>query len=72
MVTIELRRPSSSKWKFGRVMSDPAMRERCLALKYGESATADIAEGLQVMVTRLEGDELGCHFVNVIWCDGWF
>jgi hypothetical protein len=53
-------------------MSDPAMRERCLALKYGESTTADIAEGLQVMVTRLEGDELGCHFVDVIWCDGWF
>ena len=31
--------------KFGRVMSDPAMRERCLALKFGESTTAYIAAG---------------------------
>ena len=53
--------------KFGRVMSDPAVRERCLALKYGESTTADIAEGLQLMVTRLQGDELGWRFLNVIF-----
>jgi len=53
--------------KFGRVMSDPAMRERCSALKYGESTTADIAEGLQLMVTRLQGDELGWRFLNVIF-----
>ena len=52
--------------KFGRVMSDPAVRERCLALKYGESTTADIAEGLQLLVTRLQGHELGCRFVNVV------
>jgi hypothetical protein len=44
--------------KFGRVMSDPAMRERCLVLKFGEGTTADIAEGLQVRVTRLKGADL--------------
>ena len=43
--------------KSGRVMSDPAMRERCLALKFGESTTAYIAEGFKVTVTRLERDE---------------
>jgi hypothetical protein len=44
--------------KIGRVMSDPAMRELCLALKFGESTTAHIAEGFKVTITRLEGDEL--------------
>jgi hypothetical protein len=39
-------------------MSDPAMRELCLALKFGESTTAHIAEGFMVTITRLEGDEL--------------
>ena len=42
---------------FGRVMSDPAVRERCLGLKVGDSTTADIAEGFNVVVTRLEGGE---------------
>jgi hypothetical protein len=44
--------------KFGRVMSDPAMRERCKALKVGDSATADVTQGFKVVVTRLEGGEL--------------
>ena len=44
--------------KFGRVMSDPAMREQCKALKVGDSATADLAQGFKVVVTRLEGGEL--------------
>ena len=48
--------------RFGRIMSDPAMRERCLALKVGDSTTADIADGLKVAVTRLKGGELA------IWC----
>jgi hypothetical protein len=42
--------------RFGRVMSDPAMRERCLALKVGGSTAAEIADG--VVVTRLKGGEL--------------
>jgi hypothetical protein len=33
------------------------MRERCLALKFGESTTAYIAEGFKVTIARLEGDE---------------
>jgi hypothetical protein len=44
--------------KFGRVMSDPAMRERCKALKVGDSTTADVTQGFKVVVTRLEGGEL--------------
>ena len=43
---------------FGRVMSDPAVRERCLGLKVGDSTTADITEEFKVVVTRLEGGEL--------------
>jgi len=43
--------------KIGRVMPAPAMRERCLALKFSESTTAYIAEGFKVTVTRLERDE---------------
>jgi hypothetical protein len=44
--------------EFGRVMSDPAMRARCAALKVGDSATADVTGGFKVVVTRLEGGEL--------------
>jgi hypothetical protein len=44
--------------KFGRVMSDPAMREQCKALKVGDSTTADVTQGFKVVVTRLEGGEL--------------
>ena len=44
--------------KFGRVMSDPAMREQCNALKVGDSTTADVTQGFKVVVTRLEGGEL--------------
>jgi hypothetical protein len=36
--------------KFGRVMSDPAMRERCKALKVGDSTTADVTQGFKVVV----------------------
>ena len=43
---------------FGRAMSEPAMRERCVGLKAGDSTTADIAEGFNIVVTRLEGGEL--------------
>jgi hypothetical protein len=39
-------------------MSDPAMREQCKALQVGDSTTADVAQGLKVVVTRLEGGEL--------------
>jgi hypothetical protein len=52
------RRSDPLAVKFGRVMSDPAMRERCLALNVGESATANITERFKVVVTRLEGGEL--------------
>jgi len=55
---LEFRTSDPLAVKFGRVMSDPAMRERCLVLKFGEGTTADIAEGLQVRVTRLEGADL--------------
>jgi hypothetical protein len=46
--------------KFGRVMSDAALRKRCVSLKVGDSTAADIAEGFKVIVTRLglEGGEL--------------
>jgi len=43
---------------FGRAMSEPAVRERCVGLKAGDSTTADIAEGFNIVVTRLEGGEL--------------
>jgi hypothetical protein len=43
--------------KFGRIMSDPAMRERCKALKVGDSTAADVTQGFKVVVTRLEGGE---------------
>jgi hypothetical protein len=43
---------------FGRAMSEPTVRERCVGLKVGDSTTADIAEGFNVVVTRLEGGEL--------------
>jgi hypothetical protein len=52
------RRSDPVGLQFGRVMSDPAMRERCLALKVGQSITADIGEGFEVMVSRLEGGEV--------------
>jgi hypothetical protein len=51
------RRSDPLAAKFGRVMSDPAVRERCVALKVGDSTTADITEGFKVIVTRLEGSE---------------
>jgi hypothetical protein len=61
------RRPDPLAVKFGHVMSDPALRERCVSLpptrrcaslKVGDSTTADIAEGFKVIVTRLEGGKL--------------
>jgi hypothetical protein len=52
------RRSDPLGMTFGRVMSDPATRRRCLALKVGESITANIGEGFEVMVTRLESGEL--------------
>jgi hypothetical protein len=39
-------------------MSDPALRERCVSLRVGDSSTVDIAEGFKVIVTRLEDGEL--------------
>jgi hypothetical protein len=39
-------------------MSDPVVRERCVALKFGDSTTAGITEGFKIIVTRLEGGEL--------------
>jgi hypothetical protein len=52
------RRSDPLAVKIGRVMSDPAMRARCVGLKIGDSTTADITEGFKVIVTRLEGGEL--------------
>lgn len=52
------RRSDPLAVKFGRVMSDPALRKRCVSLKVGDSTAADIAEGFKVIVTRLEGGEL--------------
>jgi hypothetical protein len=52
------RRSDPLAVKFGRVMSDPALRERCVSLRVGDSTTADIAEGFKVIVTRLEDGEL--------------
>jgi hypothetical protein len=37
-------------------MSDPALRERRVSLRVGDSSTVDIAEGF--IVTRLEDGEL--------------
>jgi len=39
-------------------MSDPGMRERCLAMKIGDTTTADITKAFKFMVTRLEGGKL--------------
>jgi hypothetical protein len=55
---LKRRRSDPLAVKFGRVMSDPAMRERCKALKVGDSTTADVTQGFKVVVTRLEGGEL--------------
>ena len=52
------RRSDPLAVKFGRVMSDPALRERCVSLRVGDSSTVDIAEGFKVIVTRLEDGEL--------------
>ena len=57
-VPIDVRTSDPLAVKFGRVMSDPAMRDRCSVLKFGEGTTADIAEGLQIRVIRLEGPDL--------------
>jgi hypothetical protein len=54
---LEFRTSDPLAVKFGRVMSDPATRERCLVLKFEESTTADIGGGLQV--TRFEGVQTG-------------
>ena len=52
------RRSDPLALKLGRVMSDPGMRERCLAMKVGDTTTADITGGFKVMATRLEGGKL--------------
>jgi hypothetical protein len=52
------RRSDPLALKIGRIMSDPAVRARCVGLKIGDSTTADVTEGFKVIVTRLEGGEL--------------
>ena len=56
--TLKFRTLDPLAVKFGRVMSDPAMRSRCAAMKVGDRPTADVTEGFKVVVTRLEGGEL--------------
>jgi len=46
-------------------MSDPGMRERCLAMKIGDTTTAEITWAFKFMVTRLEGGRGWPHCTQV-------